>query len=130
MIKAILELITQPSVVQADIVISVIGFLGAFVVAVFGFLGSALTFYFNRRSERNAERRKIKEGQYLEFLANLAAFKIAEPENNWEIRNTLSALAQTLYLVGSTGVQQALKTFLDYLLYEDMDIEKQKILYD
>jgi len=129
MMKIIVELVTQPSEYQAEVIIALIGLLSAFIVAVFGLLGSAITFFLNKKSERKVELRKIKESQYLEFLGDLASFKIADPNTNWEIRKNLSAKAQTLYLIGSKGVQQALKAFLDYLMYEDMNIEKQKKLY-
>jgi len=129
MMKIIIELATQPSEYQAEVIIALIGFFSAGVVSVFGLLGSAITLYLNKRNERKIELRKIKESQYLEFLGNLASFKISDPENNWEIRNTLSARAQTLYLVGSDGVQRALKEFFKYVMYEKMDITKQNKLY-
>ena len=129
MIGIIKELVTQPSAQQAQVVVSLIGLVSASIVAVFGLLGSAITFFLNKRSERIIDLRKTKENQYLEFLGSLASLKVATDQERHEIQDILSKRVQTIYLVGSKGVQTSLKELLDYLLGDASDLDQQNKLY-
>lgn len=129
MIGIIKELVTQPSAQQAQVVVSLIGLVSASIVAVFGLLGSAITFFLNKRSERIIDLRKTKENQYLEFLGSLASLKVATDQERHEIQDILSKRVQTIYLVGSKGVQTSLKELLDYLMGDASDLDQQNKLY-
>lgn len=113
MIEFISNVIGVLSDKQADIIIAVIGFMSAAVVAIIGLFGSALTVMLNKRSERKVELRKIKESQYVGFLASMAEAKIANINERYEINKLLSSRIQTIYLVGNKEVQKALHEFLD-----------------
>ena len=82
-------------------------------MAIIGLFGSALTVMLNKRSERKVELRKIKESQYVGFLASMAEAKIANINERYEINKLLSSRIQTIYLVGNKEVQKALHEFLD-----------------
>ena len=127
--KDVLGLISGVSTEQVDVIVAVIGFIGACIVAIFGLLGSALTILFTKRSERKVELRKIKESHYIDFLKYLAEAMVAEADEKHKIDMLLSERVQTILLIGNIGVQTALQNFLGLLTDKKMSKEKQNILY-
>lgn len=129
MIDFIFDTIGMLSDKQADVVIAAIGFMSAAIVAIIGLFGSAITIMLNKKSERKIELRKIKENQYVEFLASIAEFKIANSNERHEINKLLSSRIQTIYLIGSIDVQKALGDFLNIFTMGTIENDEQSKLY-
>lgn len=113
MFELILGMIEVLSEKQANVIVAYIGLISAAIVAGIGLFGSTLTIILNKRSERKVELRKIKESQYVDFLESLAEAKVSNSEERHKINLLLSSRVQTIYLVGSKEVQEALQGFLN-----------------
>lgn len=125
----IFNILGTMSEAQSGVITASIGLISAFLVAVVGLFGSALTIYVNKKHERKADLRKIKEKQYVDFLGCLALAKISTIDEKHENNMLLSSNIQTIYLVGSKDVQMALDEFLKLFTSGNHSVENQAILY-
>lgn len=106
------------------------------IIAIIGLFGSIITICINNIYQKKTELRKIKENQYIDFLACLAKAKVAKNEDRYTYNLTLSAEVQSIYLVGNKEVQEALKGFLKVFgkdnqneLYTKLILAMKKDLY-
>ena len=72
---------------------------------------AALSYYFSKKKEREADWRKYKFEQYKEFMVSISGIVAgdATPEGN----RIFAKASNTLHLIGSKGVLDALHAFQD-----------------
>lgn len=129
MLENILRVLANFTNEQVEIIVAFWGLCGVVIVAVIGLFGSAITIMLNKKNERKIELRKIKEAQYADFLGSLAEIKAVGDGQRKDINRILSARIQTIYLVGSKDVQEALNNFLNILTCPSNSKENQSDLY-
>ncbi|WP_143277629.1 hypothetical protein [Bordetella genomosp. 10] len=89
---------------DASVVVAIISVSGTVMV-------SALTFFFTKQKEREAEWRKQKLDHYKEFMAALN--DIVGPPPTTEEKVRFASAANNIFLVGSPSVLLALRGYLD-----------------
>lgn len=92
---------------EASLVVAVVTALSSITVA-------ALTYSFTKRKEREADWRKYKYEQYKEFVAAIAAMVGSDIAP--EVSQKFALVSNTLHLIGSKGVLDALHTLLHELI--------------
>lgn len=99
------------------------------IVAIIGAVVTYVTFLMEKNSERKIELRKIKENQYIDFLAEIAKSKVSNSANKEKINEELSIKVQTIFLVGNKDVQVKLKNFLSLFTNVSQASKTQEALY-
>jgi hypothetical protein len=89
---------------DTSVVVSIVAAASAVVV-------TALSYYFTKMKEREADRRKYKYEQYKEFLTSVSGTVGSDstPEGN----RSFAKACNTLHLIGTKGVIAALHAFQD-----------------
>lgn len=97
------------------------------IVAVIGAVVSVFTVVAGKIYETKVELRKIKEEQYIGFLSNLISLRRASDNEEKTVKDEeLSIKVQTIYLVGSVGVQKALNEYLEIFKVNNQSIAQDE----